>query len=513
MAFGDTAARKLLHGGAIAQGVADVGGISFGLDGLWQLVAGFFAGILARLLDALAGAAHLLVLPLEALWQWLVASVAAAAGAVRSDFAGMWQSVKDFFANIFVHLFAAATSAAHELVLPLEALWRWLATTVADVAGAVSFNFDGMWQSVKDFFAGIFVHLFAAATSEAHEVVRALEALWRWLATTVADAAGAVCSDFHGMWQSVKGFFAGIFVHLFAAATSAAHEVVSALEALWRWLVTTVADAAGATSSGFDGMWQFVKGFFAGIFIHLFAAATSAAHEVVPALEALWGWLQSAAAAALLFVLGLAAVLLLAALVFLFWPALCAAALWICIALVYAACFFVLGLFIVGAAVARALSWLLPRCVQCLHCCADVTMKAPGAAGMLISREAFEANTVLYFQILHDAGGVVAATVFRTVTVASAVAAPIAALFGAGRRITVAHATLDRLFAIVSCVKAPFGTACAPTPASVPASDPASSELLLETDRASKTAPRSRWSLFHRLLEAVLKKPEQKPEP
>jgi ABC-type phosphate transport system auxiliary subunit len=40
---------------------------------------------------------------------------------------------------------------------------------------------------------------------------------------------------------------------------------------------------------------------------------------------------------------------------------------------------------------------------------AGVTMKAPGAAGFLISRAAFVANPQLYFQILRTAGAAAAA--------------------------------------------------------------------------------------------------------
>ncbi|KAL6841973.1 hypothetical protein ACP4OV_028485 [Aristida adscensionis] len=371
IAVAETAARKFLRGGAIAGVVADVGSAGFGLDGLWQLVTGFFADIVTRLLAALAGLAHLLVLPLEALWRWLVTAVADAAGAISSDFDGLWCSVKGFFVSIFAQLSSAVASAAHELVLPLEALWRWVTTTVA-------------------------------------------------------GAAGAITADLDGLWLSVKGLFAGIFAQLSSAVASAAHELVLPLEAFWRWLLTAVADAAGAISSDFDGLRRSVQGFFTDIFVHLCAAATSAAHELVPTMESLWRWLQSAAATALPVALGAAAVVLLAALVWLCWPALCAVAVAICKALVCAACYLARGLLVVGTAVAGALSCLLPQCVQC---CGVVTMRAPGAAGMLISRAAFEATPMLYFQILRTAGAVVAGAVFCTRAVAAVAAAPVAALF------------------------------------------------------------------------------------
>jgi hypothetical protein len=41
-----------------------------------------------------------------------------------------------------------------------------------------------------------------------------------------------------------------------------------------------------------------------------------------------------------------------------------------------------------------------------------VTMKAPGAAGFVISRAAFLANPQLYFQILRTAGAAAAAAAF-----------------------------------------------------------------------------------------------------
>ncbi|KAJ1278056.1 hypothetical protein BS78_04G050900 [Paspalum vaginatum] len=43
---------------------------------------------------------------------------------------------------------------------------------------------------------------------------------------------------------------------------------------------------------------------------------------------------------------------------------------------------------------------------------AAATMKAPGAAGFLISRAAFLANPQLYFQILRTAGAAAAAAAF-----------------------------------------------------------------------------------------------------
>nr|CAB3458561.1 unnamed protein product [Digitaria exilis] len=298
MAIAETAARKLLRGGAIAGGVADVGGISFGL---WDLVTGFFANILSYLFAALAGVAHLLVLPLELLWHWLV--------------------------------------------------------------------------------------------------------------TLITNAAGAIASGLDGLWQHVTGFFAGIF----AGLASAAHQLVLPLETLWRWLVAIVADAAGAIGSGLDGLWQLVAGFFPKILAHILAAVSGAAHEIPAKLEVLWRWLKAAAVVAFPFVVGVAVVLLLVALVWFWGPALCAAGVGACQALVYAFCYLGNGVFYIAVSVGGALSRLVPPCAQCLHL---VTMRAPGAAGMVISRAAFVANPALYFQILRAAGPVVAAAVYCTKTVA-----------------------------------------------------------------------------------------------
>ncbi|CAN6199744.1 unnamed protein product [Urochloa humidicola] len=313
MTIAETAARKFLHGdGDIAQGVTDVGGISFGL---WDLVTGFFTNILANLFAALAGLAHLLVLPLELLWHWLVAAVTAAAGAISSGIDGLWQHFTGFFAGIW----ASIAAAAHHLVLPLGTLWQWIATSTA-------------------------------------------------------DAAGAICSGLAGLWHLASGFFPEIFAHISAAAAHAAHELPQKLDELWRWL-------------------------------------------------------KAAAAVALPFVLAAAAVLLLVALVWFCWSILCAAAMGVCKALVYALSYLGHGLYHVAVAVGRALACLLPPSAQCLRFCAVITMKAPGAAGMVISRAAFVADPALYFQILHSAGPVVAATVFYTATGARFVAVPVAALF------------------------------------------------------------------------------------
>ncbi|CAL5061734.1 unnamed protein product [Urochloa decumbens] len=414
MAIAETAARKLLHGGGdVARGVAGVGVISFGL---WDLVTGFFANILANLLAALAGLAHLLVLPLELLWQWLVT----AAGAIGSGIDGLWQHVTGFFEGIL----AAISGAPHLLVLPLEKLWQWLATAAADAAGAVSSGIDGLWEHVMGFFAGIFTSIAAAA----HQLVLPLETLWQWLATSTADAVGAISSGLDGLWHLATGFFPKFFAHISAALGGAAHELARQVESLWQWLVTAAAAAAGAISFHLDALWQLVTGFFPKIS----AALAVAAHELPKKLDELWRWLKAAAAVALPFVLAAAAVLLLVALVWFCWPVLCAAAVGACKVLVYALSYLGQGLYHVAVALGGALSCLLPPGARCLSFCAAVTMKAPGAGGMVISRAAFDAAPALYFQILRTAGSVVAAAVFCTGTVARLLAAPVAALFRGG---------------------------------------------------------------------------------
>ncbi|WVZ66646.1 hypothetical protein U9M48_015836 [Paspalum notatum var. saurae] len=240
---------------------------------------------------------------------------------------------------------------------------------------------------------------------------------------TLARGAADVGDISFGLWDLLTGFFANILAQLAAALAGAAHLLVLPLEALWQWLATTVADAAGTISSGLDGIWQHVAGFFAGIFPAL-------AHTLVRRLEELWQWIQAAAAVVLPFVLGVVAVLLLVALIWFCGTTICVATVGVCRALVYAVCYLGHGLYHAVVAVATALSCLLPPCGQCLGCCAVVTMRAPGAAGMLISRAAFEAAPALYFVILRAAGPVVAAAVFCTGAVANIVAVPIAALFG-----------------------------------------------------------------------------------
>jgi hypothetical protein len=311
-------ARKFLHGGAagtIAQGVADVGGISFGL---WEMVTGFFADILAGLFAVLAGAAQLLVLPLQVLWQSLVTVVTGAAGAIASGLNGLWQHVTGFFAYIV----AGIAGAAHLLVLPLEKLWQWLATSMA-------------------------------------------------------DAVGAIISALDGPWQLVVGFLPGA----------------------WATLV-------------------------------------NAAHEIPRKLAELCRWIQAAAPVLLPYVLGIAAVVLVAALVWFFCcpaPALLAASVGVGQVLVIAAFHLGHGLSYVCSAVCSAFASLLPSCMQCLNCAAGVTMNAPGASGMLISRPAFEAAPALFFALMRAAPPIVAATVFCSESVASVIASPVAALFGVRR--------------------------------------------------------------------------------
>jgi hypothetical protein len=252
------------------------------------------------------------------------------------------------------------------------------------------------------------------------------EALCRWLQIAAASVQG-------------------IFPSLLAALSSAAHKLVLPFEAFGRWIQSIVADAAAGISIGLDGFWPLVRRSFASIL----ATLAGAADELVPALEAFWRWIKTTAAVALPFVMCIVLVVSLVALVWYCGPLLSAAAamtgealmsavfclraiaLGIAKALVQLVCWTAHYLHVIALAVGRALSNLLPMCRYCCQCCASATMKAPGAAGFLISRAAFVADPRLYFQILRSAGSVVASAIFSTTTVASVVAAPVARLFRA----------------------------------------------------------------------------------
>ncbi|EAZ11760.1 hypothetical protein OsJ_01628 [Oryza sativa Japonica Group] len=343
------AARKLLLHGAATDAAAV--GMSFGLDGLWQLIAGLFSGLV-----------HLLLLPFQA---------------IAHGFQALGHAIQALFAGL--------GTVAHLLVQ-------------AAVAG-IGHGFDGMWHAIQGFFASIV----AALAGAAHGLVLPFEAFWRWLQT----AAGGT-----GLW-------------------------------------TAAADAAADISFRLDGLWPLVKRLYAS----LLATLASAAHGLVPLLESLWRGLRAAAAAALPYVLVIAAVLCVVALVWLAWPflfpaaaviglalvgvagccafLLLAAAVLIGRALVYAVCFGVVLLFVAAKVVGKVLDRVLPACARCCYddrvTTTATTMSAPDAAGMDISRAAYESLPELYAQILRSAGPVVAAAVFCSHPVAWACR-------GAGRR-------------------------------------------------------------------------------
>lgn len=211
------------------------------------------------------------------------------------------------------------------------------------VAAGMSLGLDGLLQLVADLFASL-VHLFVL--------------------------------PFRAMGHAIQWFFAGVV----AGLRGAARVLVLPLETLSRWLQAAVAGIA------------------------------SAAHLLVLPFEACWRWLRDAAAAALPYVLAIVAVVCVVALLWLSCTFLCSAAALIgqplagaaisCgafllpaavrtgQALVYAVCYAARGAGVV-------LAWVLPRCGRC--CVVLVTMKAPGAAGMVISRGAFESLPRLYF--------------------------------------------------------------------------------------------------------------------
>jgi hypothetical protein len=201
--------------------------MSFGPGDLWQLVVGLLGSVahllvlpfevLWRLLQtAAAGAAHLLLLPFEALWHLLQATAASAAAGISLCFNGLWHLIH----GLVVNLVATVGNAAHVLIVPFEALCRWLQIAAASVQG-------------------IFPSLLAALSSAAHKLVLPFEAFGRWIQSIVADAAAGISIGLDGFWPLVRGSFASIL----ATLAGTADELVPALEAFWRWIKTTAAVA------------------------------------------------------------------------------------------------------------------------------------------------------------------------------------------------------------------------------------------------------------------------------
>uniref|UniRef100_M8BZ16 Uncharacterized protein n=1 Tax=Aegilops tauschii TaxID=37682 RepID=M8BZ16_AEGTA len=198
MAFADTAARRLLRGagGGVARGIAaDAVGMSFALDGLWQIIAALFAS-----------AAHLLVLPFEVLGHLL----AAAAHLLVLPFEALWHLLQSVIAGVsfcFDSLFATLGSAAHALVVPFEALWHLLQSVIA----GVSFCFDS---------------LFATLGSAAHALVVPFEALWHLL----QSAAAGVTLCFGNLVAAI-----GSVPHALAVPFVALWHLLQSAAAVWFW--------------------------------------------------------------------------------------------------------------------------------------------------------------------------------------------------------------------------------------------------------------------------------------
>ncbi|VAI24046.1 unnamed protein product [Triticum turgidum subsp. durum] len=265
---------------------------------------------------------------------------------------------------------------------------KWIQAAPA----SISFGFHGLGQLIH----GCFDSLVAALGSAAHALAVPFEAVWQWLQA----AAAGVSSGFDVFWEHMQGIFAGVP----AALASAAHSLVLPLESFWRWVHNSIA----GISLDLDGFWPLVQRFV--------DTAASKAHELVPALEAFWRWLKDAAVVALPYVLAIAAVVCVAAVAWYCWQILCTAAVQVAKALVQV--------------LSSCWGWLYGVAMLVGPCCGHVTMAAPGVAGGLMSRVAFETAPRLFFQISRSAGGPVATAVFSTPTIASAVAAPVAALFG-----------------------------------------------------------------------------------
>uniref|UniRef100_A0A0D9V0I3 Uncharacterized protein n=1 Tax=Leersia perrieri TaxID=77586 RepID=A0A0D9V0I3_9ORYZ len=180
--------------------------------------------------------------------------------------------------------------------------------------------------------------------------------------------------------------------------------------------------AADGISYGLDGLWQLIAGLIhllalpfqslAATIVHgieeavagVLAGIGSVAHLFVLApFEAFWQWIRDASAAALPYVQAIVAVVCVVALAWLAWTFLLSAAVVICppLAAAAVACWAVLfpvavrvgqAVVVVVCYTAKGIGVALARFLPiCGRCCVVVTIKGPGAAGMVISRGAFEA--------------------------------------------------------------------------------------------------------------------------
>lgn len=268
------------------------------VSSIFSSIAETVNGVISSIGEGISAAAETISAVFASIWETITASVTAAIttieGIVGAIVAWIGTNVVAPIVDAFVSCINILVGAASVLAAGIEATWGAIVAWVAsNVTQPLVEAFQSAWTAVTAGAAAVYsgiVGVFSAigswfSTNIGQPIAEAFQSAWN---TVVESATNAVAAISYA-WDSVTEFFAGIWQSIVSAAQEAWQQVTEVAAEAWA-MVSAAWDAAVAF---FSALWESILSAAQSAWDTVVSVASSAWTAVQGAWEAASAWFQS----------------------------------------------------------------------------------------------------------------------------------------------------------------------------------------------------------------------------
>ena len=268
------------------------------VSSIFSSIAETVNGVISSIGEGISAAAETISAVFASIWETITASVTAAIttieGIVGAIVAWISTNVVTPIVDAFVSCINILVGAASVLAAGIEATWGAIVAWVAsNVTQPLVEAFQSAWTAVTAGAAAVYsgiVGVFSAigswfSTNIGQPIAEAFQSAWNAVVESATNAVAAISYA----WDSVTEFFAGIWQSIVSAAQEAWQQVTEVAAEAWA-MVSAAWDAAVAF---FSALWESILSAAQSAWDTVVSVASSAWTAVQGAWEAASAWFQS----------------------------------------------------------------------------------------------------------------------------------------------------------------------------------------------------------------------------
>lgn len=286
----------------------NIGGFAAVVGGAWMAIKNFLSMLdegfswakegLMLLGIAIAGVGAV-ILGAPAAVAAVVAAIVAVVGTAVVLIKDNWESIKEFFANLWNNIKDTAIAVWEGLGEFFSGLWQGIKDTAAAAWNGLGNLLSGIWQGIKDiassiwggikeFFGGIWDGIKNVAETVWNGISSFLQNTWNVIRTTAQVVWGAINVFFSSVWNGVKNVAESVWNGISSFLSGVWSGIKSTAESLWGGIKNFFSTVWDGISGVAQVVWSGIKDFLSGIWSGIRDTATNIWNGIKQFFTNLW---------------------------------------------------------------------------------------------------------------------------------------------------------------------------------------------------------------------------------